>query len=109
MLRAAFFFGLSLFWGRGERGGKQRVFLGANPGLCKTISAPGGVFSLPQKSPLAEANLRRGRGAGSGGRGPPPRCRPLRSPTPAREDAFLFPGGCSRDETFAWTDRDWTF
>lgn len=93
------FFAFSLFWVKGKRGGKQRVFLGANPGLCKTISAPKRIFNLQQKSLLSEANLRRGRGAGSGGRDPRPHPAPP-EPDPAREDAFLFPGGCSRDETF---------
>lgn len=97
------------FLGGGRERGKQRVFLGANPGLCKTFSAPERIFNLQQRSLLAEANLSRGRGAGSGGKGPPPRSRPRRSPTPAREDAFFIPGGSFWDETFVWTDRDWTF
>lgn len=48
---------------RGERErGEQRVFLGANPGLCKTISAPERIFNLQQRSLLAEANLEPGKG-----------------------------------------------
>lgn len=101
-----FFLIFSFLRGERERG-EQRVFLGANPGLCKTISAPERIFNLQQRSLLAEANLSRGRGAGSGGKGPAPRYR--QSPSPAREDAFFIPGCSFGDETFVWTDRDWTF
>lgn len=95
-----FFFNFLFFLGGELERGEQRVFLGANPGLCKTVSAPERIFNLQQRSLLAEANLSRGRGAGSGGKGPPPRYRPRRSPTPARKDAFFVPGCSFWDETF---------